>query len=400
MICVAVGTFAGLLYWLVPSFLLNKIGVPDTLIWGAGFAGMVSLMGVSECLGAWCVRREQFYGFAIMQGVAAAGIPVGQIACSYFIDMPSQALIAGAILGQVTGVLGLTFYIFQSGYRPHWRQETLRRRIIALAKCYNAYPFFIVPYNLIGTFRDRFIYLLLGAVNSGAAGLYGIAARMINVPNNLVASSLKPVFYQIAATRDLDQLESEVLGLLKAAVRLMVPIWALFVFSSQPLFSVVFGEEWRVAGLYAAILSFAAIPHILGNWMDRIFDVTGNQKLVFHLEAFFSMLTILLVTMAAMLTDELFYIVCVQTTVFFVYYFVYLYKIFRIANYEIKGFFGILSNVVLGGTFWFTVIFGLENLLGFVNTFLIAGAVVIASTVLVLRSEYSNFQRARLNGVE
>lgn len=400
IICVGVGGLAGMLHWLAPTFLLNRIGVPDTPFWGAGLAGMVSLIGVSECLGAWCIRRERFLGFAVMQGVTAAGIPLAQIACAYTIEIPTRALITGALLGQGGGAMGLALYILYGKYRPSWRQASLYKRLWVLAKRYNAYPFFIVPYKLVATLRERLIYFLLGMVNSSAAGFYGIAARMVNVPNNLVASSLKPVFYQIAATRSLDQLESEVLGLLKAAVRLVIPVWALFAISSQSLFSIVFGEQWRTAGLYAAILSFAAIPHILGNWMDRIFDVTGSQKLVFHLESLFSVLTMLVVAITIMLTDKLIYVVCAQATIFSVYCFVYLYKIFVVANYKIQGFFTILRNVLVGAGVWFTVIFGLSELLGFPGAILIGSAAVAISTIYVLRTEYSKFQRARLNGAQ
>ncbi len=397
--CLVIGIAGGGIFWLLPVAWLQAAGIADVWYWGAGLAVMVPLIGFTECFGSWCVRRELFTGFAVAQGVIAAAIPVAQIAGNYVMERADLALIVGSILGQGVGILGLVVYIFFKPERPNWGGQGVLKRLRVVAVRQRAYPLFILPYNLIGTLRERFVFILLGSLSVAAAGLYGLAARIVNVPNNLLASSLKPVFYQILATRELGQLESEVKSLLVAVARLIVPVWVLLVVFAEPLFALVFGEKWRDAGLYAAALSFAAIPQLLGNWLDRIFYVTGNQKLVFRMEGVFSTLTVVMVSIAALLDVGPFAVVVTQTATLSAYFLIYLYKIFDVADFSFDAFFRVLRAVVLGGGIWFALIYGMKFMAGFGTALVVSAGLVLINTVLVIRAEYRSFTWRNLGGV-
>jgi len=345
--CLLVGSTGALVYCAIPEDLLLALGIPQSAAWSIGFGLVVTLTGINESLGSWNIRREKFSVYAQAQAVATAGVPACQIGLAYVVGASEITLVIGTVLSLLMslvllltrGGLGLTKHAQQSVIS--WKKEYIS------SKQYDAYPKFMVAYNLVGTFRERFIFFLLGQTNSLEAGLFGLAHRVVQVPKNLMASSVKPVFYQIAARADIRKLENEIQGFLLAAVKVMIPVWVLFLFSSEAIFSFLFGEEWRQAGAYAAIISFVAIPNIMCACFDRVFDVTGRQKVAFRLELGFSILLAISISLAALADSPMMHIVVVQSVVLTLYFFVYLFFIYYVAGYSLGGFWKIQLAIFL-----------------------------------------------------
>jgi hypothetical protein len=200
----------------------------------------------------------------------------------------SSGLIAGTLVGQFAALLLLLIFIY-------CKYGTLIIHAISQEKVkqsffkYKVYPFYMTPYTLVGTIRDRLVYFLLANFGGRSeVGFYNLSSRLVNMPNSLLSSAIRPVFFQRAASTDFRSLEGLINRALHSLAICVVPFWILFLFHAKTLFALVFGEPWREAGLYASILSVPAIPLLLGNWLDRAFDVLGRQRLAFTLELVFS----------------------------------------------------------------------------------------------------------------
>ena len=99
----------------------------------------------------------------------------------------------------------------------------------------------------------------------------------------------------------------------------------------------------EVTGTYAAVLSFSAIPNLLGNWAERIFDITKNQKLVFKLELFFGTLAVFLVFISTQIAGDVLVVIASLSGIMATYYSVFLYKLFIAAKFKIKTFYKLYS---------------------------------------------------------
>jgi O-antigen/teichoic acid export membrane protein len=152
---------------------------------------------------------------------------------------------------------------------------------------FRSYPLFIAPYTLVGTFRDRLVYFLLE--EGPASGYYSLACRFLNAPNSLVSGILRPVVFRAAATFGVTELGPIIVQALQLLVNVALPFWLVFLVFAKPIVVFMFGREWADATIYAQILSFPIVTLLLGNWLDRVFDVAGLQRTVLVLETGFSL---------------------------------------------------------------------------------------------------------------
>lgn len=314
--------------WIGPTF---GGAIPAGLVaWAIPL--LVLLSAANQLALAWCTRMAAFtlygsaqLGLAILAGLLpallafvwpdAAGLTVGTLAANGIVNL----VLWGWIARQLSN----------DGLLVNLKPASMR----CVATTYRAYPLYMTPYTLLGTLRDRAVYFLLGS-HSGSAevGLYSIAQRLANAPNSLVASALRPVFFQYvlqAKTPDVPRLIEQVMLWL---VVLVVPPMTFFFFFPEQLLGLLFGTSWADAGTYVMIMALPTLPLLLGNWMDRYFDALGRQRLVFGMESGFSVLAVAVLAAAFWFGAEARQAVAAQAAVMAVYFALWIVVLFRAAN--------------------------------------------------------------------
>ena len=353
----------------IPGVHLLIAQFPDTdfgqhaELWGWSVPLQIWLVGVFNFCGSWCVRRERFFWFAVGQALMSSLPPALQVGAAVFWMDGYSSLIAGSLIGQGIATLVLIVLILGSDRRLIF--ESLSLSICwDLSKQYKVYPMYMSFYNLLGTGRDRLIFFVLAKFGTKATvGFYGLAQRIVNIPGSFLGSVARPVFFQHAASEGIESLERAVVTILKILSFSIVPVWVIFLFQAEDIFGFVLGEAWQRAGFYAALLSFSAVPNVLGNWLDRTFDVTGKQKTAFALEFCFSISAIAGVLIGVAMFDDIMRVVVIQVVVMTIYYWYFLYRVFRAAGFSIVAYwqiFGIVFGTFIG---WAALAWGLlENL--------------------------------------
>lgn len=303
----------GLALWLLPLFVL---------------AAAAFQLGL-----AWCTRRAAFGAYGIGQFLLPAGTVLAQIAAALAGFDDAAGLIVGSLTGYLAGALVLwSFGLFADA--PVLARGLSPRRIGAGARRYYKYPLFMTPYTLLSAARDRVVYFLLGGyVGAAATGQYAMAQRFTNIPNSLVAGAVRPVFFQHAARRDLATLAPLVLVVMSVLLALTIPNLAVFLFFAEPIMGTLFGKPWEAAAPFASLLAVPAVPLLLGNWMDRIFDVGNRQGLALWMEAVFSAATIAALLAGFVLTGDALVAVAMQAAAMFVYFSAWIVVAFRVAGF-------------------------------------------------------------------
>lgn len=138
------------------------------------------------------------------------------------------------------------------------------------------------PATAINTFSGQLPMILI-ASNFGlaAAGLYGLANKMLTVPSTLLSGSIMTVFKDEAGVeyRETGQCLKAYFKTFKMLILIsIIPFFILF-FTAEKIFVLVFGIEWAVSGYYAKILmpfvffGFVASPLsytlLLAQWQTR-----------------------------------------------------------------------------------------------------------------------------------
>jgi len=341
--------------------------------------------GFFTSLTYWLIRTKEFAYYTIFQTALPLITIMIQLWAAILDIKSSSGLIMGSIGGQVIVTVLLAVAV-KKKLPPVLLHSVSWSKIQNLSLVYRMYPFYMTPYTLMGAMRDRVVYFILGAFGSkGDAGFYNLSSRLVNMPNSFLSSAIRPVFFQKAAAKDLINLETSIIKIMQMLLIVTIPFWVLFLFHAPSLFALIFGEPWREAGLYAAILSVPAIPLILGNWLDRAFDVLGRQRLAFFLEALFAVASIAALFAGMWFFESTMAAVSLQALVLGLYYCVWLAVLFRLASFRFSGLRDLFFLALLlgGGTSlasWLaTIIFpGLLSfwlmaviLIGFVGTYLV-----------------------------
>lgn len=295
---------------------------------------MIGCMGIYQAGNAWFTRTSKFKWYSLSQVLLPFITTVCQILAAIAGIRSASGLILGTLVGQFVAT-AIVVAVICTRYGSLIRSAISNQRIRESLLKYKAYPLYMTPYTMVATIRERLIYFLFAAYGERSQlGFYNLSSRLVNFPNILVSSAVRPVFFQHAASTDFRLLENPVNNALRLLVAGVVPFWILFLFHAEDLFATVFGEPWRDASIYAMILSVPIVPLLLGNWLDRAFDALGKQRLAFVLEFCFSVLSVLALVLGMIFFKSVLIAVCLQAGVLTIYYSYWIVALFQAAGFR------------------------------------------------------------------
>lgn len=245
--------------WILPLFLFGK--------------------GISETLNYWVLRTQnyslitktKFYsassGAAAKIGFGIAGFkPVG--------------LIIAIFVQQIAIIVTILSKLLKSEY--YFRGKLKFYEIRSVAKKFKNFPLYQSWAKLLlGLSEQLPVFFLTFIYGFKVLGYYGLAKSIINIPISLIGNSVGQVFYAEASKigkgnpKRLYELTKKVY--FKLAYISFVPV--LFVFILGPwLFSVLFGQEWYMSGIYARWLIIVTLTRFVSSPITRILNVLELQK--------------------------------------------------------------------------------------------------------------------------
>jgi O-antigen/teichoic acid export membrane protein len=294
-------------------------------------------IGCSQIL-SFAANRERRYrtiaSGSVLQQMSAAVISIAL----GWLGAPLNGLIVGRLSGYVIAV---AYYINRlADILKTWAGLVSSRRVIENASTYRQFPAFNVPYSFIGNFSREFLVLALTAMHqTEAAGLYGLARSALTAPIGFLSASLSQVFYKEAAvsigTPEFKQLTLKFLRYLAAG---LAPFFVLGWFWAPEVFKIVFGAQWREAGVYASALMPIGYLSLFTSWPERVFEVRGKQRLSLTIQATFDAVTVAVVGFALLRgmppLVAIYWYVAIQCF----YHLTYLAAVFRLSGFGFSGF--------------------------------------------------------------
>ncbi|WP_239807437.1 lipopolysaccharide biosynthesis protein [Croceicoccus hydrothermalis] len=235
-----------------------------------------------------CATRRRDYKLiaktTIIQSFAGRGV---QLALGY-LGFKAIGLLIGQIVTQSAGIASLLKSTFEDLKRTR-RFVTPKRMIFALSR-FRAFPFYRLPSQLLLSFSNEVpILFVAGLFNTGVAGQFGLAASMTALPMRLVGNAVGKAYYAEVAALGRKR-GQEIYDLTKQVVVRMIaislpPTIALLLFGSE-MFALVFGENWRLAGSIASILSLYLTAQLVCGTITQGLAVIGKDRffLIFNIE--------------------------------------------------------------------------------------------------------------------
>ena len=181
-------------------------------------------------------------------------------------------LIGGHLAGRVVGTMALLASTLRDT-RPRLRD------LGRLARQYRRFPVFSMPSGFLNTVSTQLpAFLLLAFFPPDVLGLYVLAYGTLAVPMQLIGSAVGQVFFVRAA----EAYRLDALGPLTQTVFTRLSAFGLFPLAALMLaapaaFGVVFGAEWRGAGVYAQFLAPWLYFSFISASLSTLFDVLERQ---------------------------------------------------------------------------------------------------------------------------
>lgn len=238
----------------------------------------VFIMGSRRVLDTWLQRKKSYVT------ISSASITTSIVDRIITISLGMLGYISfwGLIVGKAAGVVSSLFLMIvrsvQSGVNVANSSGRYTKR--SVAKKYSSFA----KYSWSGWVMQLTMelpVLVVGAYfNPTIVGLYVLSRRVLMEPAVLVGVALSKTFYVQAA--ELHKKNEDISGTCSALVlmlfRLSIPPMFVFAVAAPDLFHLVFGEQWRDAGIYATFLIPAYLVGFYMQPLSRLFSVLDKQR--------------------------------------------------------------------------------------------------------------------------
>lgn len=262
--------------------------LPVGLLTGGGY----------QVLYYWTLRRKGFRAIARTRVNQSISRSVVQTLWGLLLTGP-LGLLVGQIVGGAAGSTTLA-----RANRGDWAliRTTSRQGLATAARRYGRFPRYSVVSGLLNTIGLQTTPLFMAAIFGPAvAGWYGLMERVIGLPMMIVGVAVGETYLSVApslarqdprALKRLFTYTSSRLLMVGAA-----PAAALVILGPRA-FALIFGQDWRTAGLFAAILAPALLLQFAVSPMTQTANILERQgaQLVLDVSRFIAVAAVFLVT--------------------------------------------------------------------------------------------------------
>ncbi|BCN23016.1 oligosaccharide flippase family protein [Vibrio alfacsensis] len=249
----------------------------------------IFIIGVCQSINGLLNRNKKYREMSFTKILNNLGGGITQISLFNY----SGGLLIGYIAGQFVSLCYLVFTL------KNKKNEGLKTKIklwlpdfrimFKLAYEYRVFPKVNAISSLLNTSSVQLIPLLLTSFFSSiTTGFYSLSQRILQMPMSLLGSSIALVYFQKAneIIDNKEQIKKLTLDVNKKLLLIgLFPILITLVFGDY-LFSIVFGKDWIIAGVYAQYLAPWIYLVFISSPLSHLLTVLGKQKELLLFNAF------------------------------------------------------------------------------------------------------------------
>lgn len=245
-------------------------------IWFLVFVIVGSFFSVIVNLGTnWAIRTNTFRFISQSRIINALSSNVLRLGFG-LIHWGSFGLLLGTTLGYI--LASLRFIKEYISNKTFFNPVHSKTKQYALVREYKQFPLINMPHSLSDLGRDLAIAsLIVLFYGKETFGYYSYTILILNIPIAIIGVAIAQVFYN-KASKDINQGKSIYPLVKKSLITLflisIVPFTILYFFSEK-IFVIVFGEQWKMAGVYASIL-------VLYNFFNFLVAPLANLSLILN----------------------------------------------------------------------------------------------------------------------
>lgn len=237
----------------------------------------VFFIGLFNILSYWNNRKKYYQDIANATIIKSIILSIIQL----FIGILKPG-VAGLISGQIISNMFANMKLIKNISKDKILLSKIdKTKMIALAKKYKDFPKFSMPAILANSLSQNLTNILISSFyNVTTLGFYSLVQRVLGVPSALVGSAIGQVFFQ-QATQEKQETGKAIKtfdSTLKKLTIIGLLLFGTLFFTVEYLFVFIFGEKWRIAGVYAHILLPLFFIRFLSSALSAILIVFEKQK--------------------------------------------------------------------------------------------------------------------------
>lgn len=225
-----------------------------------GFLGS----GTYQALNYWAIRHQDYTCITKTKIAQSVGGAVSKVTLG-LLSLGPVGLIVGNVISNIAGTYTFISVLVRND-RDAFRGLSITDLHVA-AREYWTFPVYTLPASVLVAVTGQIpVFMLTSIYGFTVVGWYTLAHQMLGLPVGLVAGSMAQVFYGEAALHareNPDRLKRLYLDTTKKLAVIAIPLIGIPTLLSPWVFSWVFGEVWRNAGLYCLPLSLVAISQFI-----------------------------------------------------------------------------------------------------------------------------------------
>jgi O-antigen/teichoic acid export membrane protein len=230
-------------------------------------------------------NRESFYKHISYSRIAQVFIQSSFKVGTGFLSFKVAGLLGGNLIGHIASTFLLGSKIVKN--EKENIQSIKKQDIVRQAVNYKQFPKYLLVSHSIGTINLEIPIIFISKFFSSIiVGYYSLSKRIVALPTQFIAKAVGDVFRQKASDEYRKNGQFDKL-FLKTILTLflisLIPFIILYLYCPF-LFSLIFGENWRIAGEYAQILSVTAFIGFVSTPVDKCAIIVGNTQyiLIWH----------------------------------------------------------------------------------------------------------------------
>lgn len=322
--------FFGLIFYICYFFffdyltLLFKVeGVEDWLIF---VPISVIVIGLYNILNTWFNRKKEYNRLSFNRILTSIGGGASKIFFQLILKFGAFGLVLGEFFSQV-----LALFFFGKNFVSVNRNEILTVKINDIKKVskeYKSFPIYSLPADFVNSVsRELPVLLLSGFYEASTVGFYMLTKNTLNVPFNLLSTSILEVFKQktVEDYNSIGNCYAIFKSTLKKLIVLSVVPFILLYFTAPFLFTLVFGDQWRESGVFAQMLTVMYFFKFISSPLSYVFYVAKKIRIDLILQSTVLLLSWLSLMLGNWLNLEVSKTLLIYAIVNAIMYLVYLY---------------------------------------------------------------------------
>lgn len=283
----------------------NFFNEPQLVNWLLLIPLYVFIQGVWRLLNYWSTRKGNFKDIAIGNILRTYGNSIISIGFGVLSLGKNGSLILGTVVGQL---FETTFLLFQRGKIIKVAIKNIKKAYLKeYAMKYKRFLLIDTPHVIIDNINNQGSpFIIAYYFSKQSLGYYSFMMRILRLPVALIGSSISQVLYRTIAH---SYANGENIGKKVKKITFVlflfsfIPSLILFFFAPS-LFAFVFGDEWRIAGEYASILSLYMCTHFVVSSLSFVPYVIGQMKFDFIFSTICNLLFVILLVASSALGND------------------------------------------------------------------------------------------------